>query len=262
LVEMKLPVQTITAALLIALPGLPPLPSPVLLTQLPSSSDSQSTLFFNAPPPPPNLGEPGRRSDAGSRGCETMQPPTSAVERPLTALVPLSETGIAATVFGATAVDRPTFWFYVSQRPPFNATFVLNDQDGNLVYESNVTLPDRPGVIRLDLPPTAAPLEIGKPYHWYFKVYCRSSSPPDFFIDGWVQRNAIDADLSRQIEAATLQQRIRLYATNGFWYDALTAAAELRRSDPNPSEWANLLRSIGLNDFASEAIVDCCQLGN
>ncbi|MFB2978224.1 DUF928 domain-containing protein [Microseira sp. BLCC-F43] len=54
----------------------------------------------------------------------------------------------------------------------------------------------------------------------------------------------------------TPQQKIALYASNGIWYEALTAAAELRRTNSNDPNWANLLQEVGLSKIASEAIVE------
>ncbi len=50
-----------------------------------------------------------------------------------------------------------------------------------------------------------------------------------------------------------------LYAINGIWYEALTAAAELRRTDPNDTNWTALLQAVGLDNFAKEPMVECCK---
>lgn len=51
----------------------------------------------------------------------------------------------------------------------------------------------------------------------------------------------------------TLQQKIALYASNGIWYEALNAAAKLRRTNSKDRYWANLLQEVGLSKIASEA---------
>ena len=40
------------------------------------------------------------------------------------------------------------------------------------------------------------------------------------------------------------------------WHEALTTAAELRRIDGNSNEWNILLQAVGLEDVASEPIVE------
>ncbi len=57
-------------------------------------------LSFKAPPPPPqDIGEPGKRSEAGSRGCsqDMNKPLTSVSQKRLTALVQTS--GNPSTVY-------------------------------------------------------------------------------------------------------------------------------------------------------------------
>jgi hypothetical protein len=228
------------------MPTVPPNPNP-----------SIDSLVFNAPPPPPT-GRPGRRSDAGSRSCGEDAASTLsnlAEPKPLLSLVPIQNTASSTVVFGKTTAAYPTFWFYVPYRSVFTATFVLQDQDGNPVYESDVTLPQTAGILSLTLPETVAPLEAGKLYHWFFKLYCRSVSPPDAFVDGWIQREALPSDWSQQLQTATPQQQVRFYAANGFWFEALTTAAELRRTNPADSTWADLLSTVGLESVATEAIV-------
>ncbi|MBI4780714.1 MAG: DUF928 domain-containing protein [Oscillatoriophycideae cyanobacterium NC_groundwater_1537_Pr4_S-0.65um_50_18] len=219
---------------------------------VPTLPNANDPIVFNAPPPP-STGRPGRRADAGSRGCSGDE--TNASELTLTALVPTQVTASSTVVFGKTAAERPTFWFYVPYRSSSTATFVLQDQDGNSIYQSDMVLPETAGILSVTLPATSAPLEAGKLYHWFFKLYCRSTSPPDSFVDGWIQRESLPSDLTQQLKTATLPQQVRLYAAQGLWFEALSTAAEQRRANSGDSAWAELLRAIGLESVAGEAIV-------
>ncbi|MBD1944072.1 DUF928 domain-containing protein [Coleofasciculus sp. FACHB-712] len=268
---MKLPVQTIklTFAIswaLLACTRLQAQPvDSVLLVQRPTlnpSGQSNGSLIFAAPPPPADIGEPGRRFEAGSRRvCEEMDGQRSMSEKKLlTALVPVYpdyQPLNAELVWGATTAEHPTFWFYVPYQPPFTGEFVLRNKDGKLVYQTNVTLPKTPGVVSLPLPSTAPPLKVGERYRWYFKIYCKPQQPP-VFVEGWIQRNSVNPALESQLEKATPRDRVALYATNGFWYEALTVASQLRRTDPKALDWAALLQSVGLDSIAKEPIVECC----
>lgn len=210
------------------------------------------SLIFAAPPPPPDIGEPGRRTEAGSRGCEDMNKPLNSSQKQLTALVPVYSG--SELVLGATTAPAPTFWFYIPYKPPFSGKFVLQDKDGKLVYQTDVRLPETPGVVSLSLPKGVAPLEIGKPYHWFLKIYCKAQQPPAF-VEGWIQRNSLNPALKSQLEKATPRDRVALYAANGIWFEALSTASELRRRDPKDTSWTALLQAIGLNDLANESIV-------
>jgi hypothetical protein len=207
--------------------------------------NTNNPIVFNATTPP-STGRPGRRSDAGSRGCGGDETSDTAQSQSLLALVPIQETANTKVVFGKTASEHPTFWFYVPDGSALTATFVLQDRDGNLVYQSDVPLPQKSGILSVSLPTTVTPLETGKLYHWFFKLYCRSISPPDSFVDGWIQRESPTSELSDRLPTSTLQQQVRLYAANGFWFEALTAAAQLRQTDAEDSAWADLLKAIGL----------------
>jgi hypothetical protein len=132
--------------------------------------------------------------------------------------------------------------------------FILQDQAGQSIYQSDVTIPKIAGMVSLTIPTTIAPLETGKPYHWYFKLYCRPGSPPDSFVDGWIQREALTPMLTQQLKTATRSQQVKLYNDNGFWFEALNTAVELRRTDSSDAEWVKLLGSIGLETLVEEAI--------
>lgn len=220
----------------------------------------------------PDAGIPtGRQRGAAARGT------CPAADLPLTAFVPAVEQTsgegqgkpLATTnVWGLTVAEYPTFWFYVpyAQASAHFGEFVLQDEGDNDVYRTPVTLPGTPGTVGIRLPSTSAPLEIGKRYHWYFKIYCnpqRISNPVNpIFVEGWVQRVTPNPTLISQLTVATPKQQIALYAANGIWYEALTSLAELRLVEPNDptleADWADLLRSISLDNVASQPIVQCC----
>ena len=222
-----------------------------------SSRQLNKPLIFNAPPPPDDINAPGGRTGGGKRGCENIDKQISGSKgKRLTALVPVYGSPDLELVLGLTIAAHPTFWFYI----PYSHTpgeFVLQDEADRTVYQTPVSLSGTPGVVSLSLPSTASPLEIGKRYHWYFNIYCNPQQPP-VFVDGWIKRDSLNAALKNQLEKATPKQRVALYAANGIWYEALTASAELRRTDPNRADWAAMLRTIGLDDIASEPMLECC----
>lgn len=215
-------------------------------------------------PPLADRSAPGNREGAASRGT------CPSINTPLTALVPAigptsDRVGGGESVWSLTASTHPTFWFYVpySASSVRSAEFALQDREDNDVYRVPVKLPDRPGIVSLRLPSTSQPLESGKMYHWFFKVSCtpqNASSP--VFVEGWVERVTPSPALARQLEAATPQQRVAVYAANGIWQDALTTVGELRLDNPAntalKADWNNLLQSVNLANIAAEPIVPCC----
>lgn len=259
-----------TYAIALALVSLTTYTMPILASHTPVSNnpDNLRVHFVQQPQLPDNGTPTGRRKGAAGRG-------NCVLEKPLTALVPaieknLTEDGAKATyVWGKTITEYPTFWFYV----PYSATslrsveFVLQEGEED-VYKAPVTLPKTPGIVSLRLPSTEKPLEVGKMYNWFFKVNvdCASLQPSNGkdSVEGWVQRVELSSRLTKQLETATPQQRIAIYAANGIWYEALSAIADLRKLETLTFKdyWTALLHSAGLSDIASKPIVQCCNVEN
>lgn len=77
-------------------------------------------------------------------------------------------------------------------------------------------------------------------------------------------RESVNSTLKSQLERATPQQRIDLYAANGYWYDTLTELAQQRLANPQDvklvTQWADLLRHpfVRLENLVDEPVVPCC----
>lgn len=218
------------------------------------------SLIFAAPPPPEDIGEPGKRAEAGSRGCEQNmnQPIVSATSEKLTALVPIYSK--SELVFASALSDYPRFWFYVPYLSTFaDGEFVLEDDAQNQsIYKTS--LPNTPGIIKLTLPSSAEPLAVGKKYRWYFNIYCQKDRQIIANLEGYIKREQLNSNLKTQLKKATPNQRVNLYAAKGIWYDALSEAEELRRHNPQETSWKILLQAVGLNNLATKPIVECCTL--
>ncbi|MEB3886221.1 DUF928 domain-containing protein [Lyngbya sp. CCY1209] len=198
---------------------------------------------------PPDRGTDGNRQGSSSRtGCPE-------VPQPLTALIP-------ETNFGLTAAERPTFLFYVpySSEPPREVELVLLDEAENEIFNQKITPAEIPGIISISLPDGAEPLEVGKTYRWQFSYICNPRiRAEDDYVEGAIERVAIDDELSRQLEAVnTPSERAELYAKAGLWYETLTELAKMRQMQPqNPetlAEWRELLDSVGLGHLAEEPL--------
>lgn len=230
----------------------------ILICYVQVRAQSLNLPIFVAPPPPPDIGEPGKRSAAGSRGCgqDVNQPVSS--QKQLTALLPIYPK--SEQVFATTIAERPDFWFYV----PYSSSvaygeFVLEDEAQNqTIYKTSLT--GAPGIVNLRLPSIAAPLQIGKQYHLYFNIYCQKNNQIVADVEGYVKRAPLNSNLKTQLEKAAPSQQVALYGANGIWYEALSVASTLRRTQPQNNSWTTLLQSVGLKDIANEPKVECCNL--
>jgi Domain of Unknown Function (DUF928) len=198
--------------------------------------------------PTPNRTPPitGRRKGAGTLGV------CGATPLPLTALVPEYSNG---QVFAQTVSSNPTLLFYVPYTSADNhrLTFVLQDEDGKEVYKQFVSSPQSPGLISVTIP---SKLDINKQYQWFFKINCEN--PPQT-VFGVIQRVALSQNVMQQINDATPEQKVRIYAENGIWYDALSILANLRRSRPQDTalkdDWNGLLNDVDLTEMNPQPIL-------
>ena len=173
-----------------------------------------------------------------------------------TALVPENK-------IGRTVSDYPTFFFYLPQPNAELAEFILEDENGNLIYEQALTIKNLSGVIGVSIPANTnvPPLEVGKKYTWVFSLVC---DPEDRAADkvesGVVRRVELSADILRQLENAEPRRKTFIYAENGIWQEALSNLAAARRANPNDpdlaADWQSLLDSVTLGEIAKEPIVE------
>lgn len=239
--------------------------SAVIIGQRPTTNSGGQFKepVFKAPPRPPSDTESSdNRSDGGSRGCQDVaSQPEGSEQKSLTALVPVYEGKDSTSVFGLTVSANPTLWFYVPYNSQFSGEFVLYDRENKLVYKAPFTLSGRAGIVKISLPPSVS-LEVDRQYQWYFNIYCEPRQPA-ISVSGKITRvNFSNPALKSQLEKTTVSDRISILAANGIWYDALTAAGELRQTSSNDGHWPSLLRQIGLSNIASEPIVECCKTEN
>jgi hypothetical protein len=230
----------------------------IFFSQTQVQAQLKQSLIFAAPPPPADIGEPGKRAEAGSRGCEQDNHQTT--RKKLTALVPVYTK--SELVFATAIAEYPRFWFYVPYLSSFaDGEFVLEDDAQNQsIYKAS--LPSTPGVISFGLPSRAKPLEVNKQYRWYFNIYCKSDRQIIANVEGYIKREQLNSTLKTKLKKATPSQRVTLYAANGIWHDALSEAEELRRNNPQDPSWEILLQAVGLTNFVTQPKVECCTLSH
>ena len=210
---------------------------------------------------PPRRGLPGRREGAGTRDpfvCVQGNPSQ------LTALLP-------ETNLGLTTAEYPRFfWFMPKSKAKFAefALFAVNEQkeEQTPIYKTIFSIAGTPGVASLGLPANATipPLVVGKDYHWSVSLLCKADDrSKDIRVDGWVQRITPEAGLTNQLAKATSSDRVRLYASNGIWFDTVTTLADQRCANPKDTallaSWAELLKSVQLGAIADQSLIQQCQ---
>lgn len=229
-----------------------------------------STLQFT-PPVLTDRRRPGGRSSGGaSRGSCTL----NEQQTPLTALVPTTQVTPDdapeyESVFSLTSEARPAFWFYV----PYELSstpleLVIQDENNNTLSQhrfagnagSAGSAGSGPGLIQVNLPETAPALAPETLYHWFFLAYCDDNNPA--FVEGWIERMPLDAELASKLTGASPREQIEFYANNGIWHEALATLGQQYLASPSDptltNDWNSLLESVNLDPIAEQRLIDCC----
>lgn len=217
----------------------------------PDSANIGIPTIWEAQPKPPRRGTPeGRESGA------TRSPIQNCIQgnSKLTALVPVSGKGF-------TVKSTPTFFWYLPPTAAKSAEFVLLDDKDEEIYSTKFAIAGTPGLKSLSLPTDAGfpALESGKEYQWQLSLICDPTDrSADIFIEGFVERKSLSDDFVKQIQQATPQQRLALYANNRLWYDLLDTLAAQRRLNPQDititTDWKKLLESVRLGSLTENSL--------
>jgi hypothetical protein len=222
----------------------------------------QVQISFELPPVADNGAPGGRQKGAGSHSlCELSYQQTEIA--PLIALIPKIPVNAGAQsktyVWGRTTAAHPTFWFYVAYPQDTYVEFVLQDEEGNDLYQTVFPIEGTPGVISLTFLEEEAALTKGESYHWYFNIMCDPEDSPDDFVEGWVERVELNPVANSQLESAQSLERVSIYAANGIWYDTLTSLDRLQQIEPKnqavATVWTDLLQQVNLDEISQEPIV-------
>ena len=211
----------------------------VLPQPLQAHPELQVSLKF--PPTEPRPDVPARTPGGGTRRGPSC---TQQGKIPLTVLMPTSNVG-------TTVAANPTLFWYVPQTTAKAADFVIFDDKDNQVYQVTLALPGTPGIANYSLPANVS-LEAGKTYKWQFALVCQPRDPSGDqlveVVEGLIKRTELSPKLKAQLVQAPPLEQAKLYAQAGIWQETLTILAQLRSS--RPTEWEELLKSVGLDAIA------------
>ncbi|UBF26665.1 DUF928 domain-containing protein [Kovacikia minuta CCNUW1] len=216
---------------------------------------------------PPRRGLPGRREGAGTRdpaACVRGNPSQ------LTAIMPQTNLGLTTAAY-------PRFFWYIPKTRAKLAEFRLvsggeaasqdatAQTDKTPIYTATFSITGTPGIASLSIPrhATIPPLTVGQDYQWSLALVCNPDNrKQDIRVNGWVQRITPTADLTNKLVKASPNDRLRLYADNGIWFNTLSTLAELRCTNPQDASlvasWTELLKSVKLTTIAEQPLIQQC----
>lgn len=195
---------------------------------------------------PPGQGSPKGTAGGGSRPVAALCALPVGNQETLVALAPTETVGF-------TSSQNPTFWVYIPNTTAKMLEFSLVTQEEG-VYQTNVPI-TAAKLVKITLPATVS-LTVGKIYNWKAALVCNPERrTKDWVVNGWIQRQPIDAEFQRKLAGTTTEQQVKLYAQSGFWYEALNAYLQLRQMQPGSSNLsilgADLLKVAGLDKIAA-----------
>jgi hypothetical protein len=216
-----------------------------------TKNNSNSTVRVSFEPP--NGDRPRDTAGGASRdGGRCPQDPKN-VQPYITAILPTNS-------YGLTVASHPTFFVYLPPTAAQKAFFSIRDESDRDHYQTFLPLQQKSGVMAIQLPADAPPLEMGKTYKWSFAIACDSSLRPDSpLVEGQIQRVEMNSALNNQLEKATALEKAALYGKAGIWYETLSILSDLRRNQPENADiaanWADLLKSVELDAIATQPLI-------
>lgn len=196
---------------------------------------------------PPSSGTTG----GGSRGYCRAITGEKKKKKELIALMPTDNTG-------TTISTNPKFFLYVPEHKAKLAEFEVKDKSGKSLYSTELNISTTSGIVKLTLPENVS-LKTNKEYTWTFAIVCDPlDRGTDNLVQGTIKKVEISSELENSLKNATLLEQAKIYAKAKIWHDTIATVADLRTS--NPKEWEELLRSVELEEIASEPFAPCCQV--
>lgn len=219
---------------------------------------TEPVSFWNPPPgqTAPKQGSRirgGASRDGNSCGIAQTKAPTDL----MTPLMPKSNIGL-------TQMGRPTLLVYLPKSNSKKALFTINDETGEEHYQTYLTLPQKPGVMEINIPDSVSDLVKGVKYQWSVALVCGDNTdiePDSPSIQGWIKRVAPISNTINQTQSLDLKSVEKLGRAS-LWLDMLSALMKLRQSQPENIElkrtWTALLedKNVGLKEFAEQPFIN------
>ena len=156
---------------------------------------------------------------------------------------------------GKTTVTSPTLYFSVPAiTTNTEIEFVLRGPQDQLLEKYTFSGQERAGIMALKLPQVSpiSAANTDESYHWYLSIICNQSDrADDVVVEGLLQPVALEGNLAKQLETATLEEKLKLYQAYDLWHERLDALATMRRSQPENAQASEqlgqLLQSVRLD---------------
>jgi Domain of Unknown Function (DUF928) len=189
---------------------------------------------------PPLRGAPGGRLGGGTRGGGDQS---------------LLVSAFAPDHLGLTSHEQPSLYWFLSAPTKYPIKFTLIEAKAQKpLVEIPISHAIQPGVQAVRLADYNVRLKTGVQYQWYVAVVTDPEQrSKDIISGGEIERVDLDPGVRTKLEQAGKSNAAFVYAEEGFWYDALSALADLIATTPGDSIYhkqrAALLSQVGLKEM-------------
>jgi hypothetical protein len=213
---------------------------------LPKSSNNVSSQQISLRfPRGSDRGAPVTTGGGGTRGPGSSCLKTENGELSLNALTP-NFSNVATT-----ASANPTFYYYLPETSANLAEFVITDLNQATVYQTTVKLPAQSGIMKIKAVPKV-PLSADQYYQWSLKIICDSQHrDKDLILEGVLEYQNLD---KTALSSDDPMKKAQFYANQGIWLETLDSVAQIRAT--SPTDWTELLQSVGLESLSSQPFVE------
>lgn len=221
----------------------------------PTILQHEEDLLLRRPTRRDNMSVPNTRGDER----RPIAPPAAPVQAP--SLLPQCSEKLPIFLVpkdhaGHTTSSRPKFYWYMAD--PGSVEFSLKKvETEEPLFTNQLTIP-KAGIFKAVIPPNQSELSVGQDYFWSVSVNCQTNQGvKKVTVQAVIKRLAPTVKLTRDLKGATSpRDRARVYAQEGFWYDALAIlfdASNLRPNQPSiRQDLFSLLDQVGLQNVTSK----------
>jgi hypothetical protein len=211
--------KILTGFLGVALALVGPIAAPAQTGQPPAPEQQADQLPAYKPPP---RGAPGGRVGGASRGTYRLTVALPTIE----VLAPKDHAGLSAN-------PTPNLYFLASGPVTWPTQFTISAPNQAVpVIEASIPPPSAGGVYGLRVADYHVRLQPGVTYTWSVAaILDPNARSRDIVASASLLLGTPDPAVENAARLAPPGRRAALYAQAGFWYDAVTAAAEARPAD-------------------------------
>ena len=152
--------------------------------------------------------------------------------------------------YGKTINPNPLVLIYVPEKGK-QLQIQVNKANGEGVESRIINLFGETGILKMNLL-AYGELKQGQTYKFALNLVCNSGKNLNFTAE--IKRENLAQDLQKLLaeEEDTLAQ-VQIYAQNDLWFETLALMAEIRQE--YQQEWAELLNSVGLEEYQNEVFI-------